>query len=104
MMTRFVLTQPVARNLLTAAMLLAIGMTTGHGPVQACSPILDHSPVQDSDSRPTVIRHADTAASSLADRVNWAKAEAGRRGFGTGYWVGYSIVRNMGERSFIGSF
>ncbi|HLF15235.1 MAG TPA: HEAT repeat domain-containing protein [Bacteroidota bacterium] len=58
---------------------------------------------QNGDSRQIVIRHTDTT-SSLTDRWKWAKAEAGRKDFDNGYWIGYSIEKQMGERSFIGSY
>jgi HEAT repeat protein len=38
----------------------------------------------------------------LSERIAWAEKEAGARGFGPPYWMGYGIRRLMGERSFIG--
>jgi hypothetical protein len=61
------------------------------------------APRQDAGTPPTVIRHTDTT-STLADRWAWATTGAGKRDDGNGCWVGYSIVRRMGERSFIGSY
>ena len=46
----------------------------------------------------------DAKETSLADRWELAKANAGSRHFERGYWIGYSIQRLMGERSFIGSY
>jgi hypothetical protein len=50
-----------------------------------------------------IVRPSQTV-SSLAARMDWAHKEASRRGFGDGYWTGYSIRRLMGERSTIGSY
>ncbi len=51
----------------------------------------------------TVIHDRDTGK-SLSERWDWAIHQAQTRDFPDGYWVGYSIERLMGERSFIGSF
>ena len=51
----------------------------------------------------SVVRYAGPQA-GLGERWKWATAEAGRQNFSKGYWVGYSITKTMGERSFIGSF
>src|SRR3989449_6182596 len=40
----------------------------------------------------------------LAERWKGAAEEAKKRGFGKGYWIGYSIQKLMPENSFIGSF
>ena len=50
-----------------------------------------------------VVRDPDTAA-PLPGKFAWAQAEAKKRGFESGYWVGYSIQRQMSEHSYIGSF
>lgn len=42
--------------------------------------------------------------SSLQSRWEWAKEEVKRRNMERGVWIGYSIDRLMGERSWIGSF
>jgi len=51
----------------------------------------------------TVITHTD-ASTNLSGRWAWAKEEAGKKNLDAGYWIGYSILRQMGERTFIGSF
>jgi len=43
-------------------------------------------------------------AGPLSQRLSWALGEAGKRGLKESCWIGYSIRRLMGERSFIGSF
>jgi len=47
---------------------------------------------------------APDPAARLADRFAWAARQATPPAFAKGYWVGYSIQRLMGERSFIGSW
>jgi hypothetical protein len=52
---------------------------------------------------PKEVIHHPSPADPLAARVEWALAEAQQRGYGGGFWVGYSIKRLMGERSYIGT-
>ncbi len=77
-------------------------------PVPAAAPPIPAAPsFQEPDRRPSVVRYSDHHAAgtaSLADRWQWATPEAGRQKMTGGYWIGYSIERMMGERSFIGSF
>lgn len=54
-------------------------------------------------SAQTVARYTG-GPSPLPDRWKWAGEEARRQGFDRGYWIGYSIERMMGERSFTGSY
>ncbi len=48
--------------------------------------------------------HHPRPYSPLAERVDWAFQEARKAGFRNGFWIGFSIRRLMGERSFIGSY
>jgi len=50
-----------------------------------------------------VLRHPNPGE-PLAVRYAWAVREAGARKYGTGYWIGYAVRKQMGERSSIGSF
>jgi hypothetical protein len=50
-----------------------------------------------------VVRRPD-AGEALAARFSGALREAAGRKYGTGFWIGYSVKRLMGERSCIGSF
>jgi hypothetical protein len=52
-------------------------------------------------AQPAVV--CPNTAQPLAERWGWAGREAGERGWNRGYWVGYSIVKSMGENWFIGS-
>ncbi len=82
--------------------------STPTAPGTLAPPVIPGEPrVQNSDRRPAVVRYSDnpgTAAASLADRWKWAIPEAGRQKMTGGCWIGYSIDRMMGERTFIGSF
>jgi hypothetical protein len=53
---------------------------------------------------PGQILIAPDPAARLADRFSWAARQATPPAFAKGYWVGYSIQRIMGERSYIGSW
>lgn len=68
--------------------------------VAALGSMLGSAPASGAEN---VTRYAGPAA-ALAERWKWAVSEAGGKGDPKGYWVGYSIERMMGERSFIGSF
>src|SRR5258707_4227174 len=48
--------------------------------------------------------HTPDTSKPLNDRWAWALTQARTKGFGKDYWIGYSIDRLMGERSYIGSF
>jgi hypothetical protein len=50
-----------------------------------------------------VVRHPNPGE-ALGVRYAWAVKEAGARRYKTGYWIGYSVRKQMGEMSFIGSF
>jgi len=50
-----------------------------------------------------VIKIQNTA-SPLAGRWQWGNDEARQRDFKNGYWIGYSILRLMEQRTFIGSY
>jgi HEAT repeat protein len=50
-----------------------------------------------------VLRHPNPGE-PLGVRYAWAVKEAGARKYGTGYWIGYAVRKQMGERSSIGSF
>lgn len=58
---------------------------------------------QDDGAGDLIVRHPDPAQ-PLPKRWEWAAAEGSRKDSRGGYWIGYSIDRMMGERSFIGSF
>ena len=48
--------------------------------------------------------HTPDTSKPLNDRWSWALAEAKTKQLGKSFWIGYSIDRLMGERSYIGSF
>jgi hypothetical protein len=48
--------------------------------------------------------HIPESTKTLHDRWTWALGEAKTKGSGKDYWIGYSIDRLMGEKSYIGSF
>src|SRR5260221_382217 len=50
------------------------------------------------------VLHTPDTSKPLTDRWAWALTQAKTKGFGKDYWIGYSIDRLMGERSYIGSF
>lgn len=50
-----------------------------------------------------VIRHPDSSV-PLADRWKWAHEQAESKKFTSGYWIGYSIQRQMQDNSFIGAY
>jgi len=53
---------------------------------------------------PSRILIAPDPAARLADGFAWAARQTAPPAFAKGYWVGYSIQRLMGERSYIGSW
>jgi len=53
-------------------------------------------------AQPAVV--CPNTAQPLAERWQWAGRQAGERGWNHGYWVGYSIVKSMGENEFIGTY
>lgn len=87
-------------TLCAATILLATaGLVPDFGPGPSTPP----APATVSASDPAVTKYAGPAA-ALPDRWAWAKSEAEKQGFAKRYWIGYSIEKSMGERSFIGSF
>ncbi len=50
-----------------------------------------------------VIRHPG-AGTAIGPRLEWALHEAKARRYGSGFRVGYGIMKLMGERSYIGSW
>ncbi len=50
-----------------------------------------------------VTRHPQPDA-TLAQKWTWAAGQAAQPAYRDGYWIGYSIERLMGERSFIGAW
>jgi HEAT repeat protein len=50
-----------------------------------------------------IIKHPNPVQ-KLGNRWEWAKKQSKSKKFQTGFWIGYSIDRLMGENSYIGSF